>query len=205
MDALRKKTENLLAAFERLSKREKFMVVGVTASFALFVTLLIGIGINAGLNAKERRILHRTSRLQSILDLRQKFEEAKQVQIRAQDRMRAGRDIQLVSILENQAKQMGISIGDMQPRPASVDQAARISEAKVDVSIPKITIDRLVEFLETLEKRSDTIQVRTLDINKDFRDPSQLVVKFTVSNFQTMEEKEAASAPGAAPTPRPKK
>jgi hypothetical protein len=205
MDALRKKTENLLAAFERLSKREKFMVVGVTAGFALFVTLLIGIGINAGLNAKERRIEHRLTRLQSILDLRQKYEEAKQIQASAQDKMRSGRDIQLVSILENQAKQMNIAIGDMQPRPASVDQTTHITEAKVDVNIPKITIDRLIEFLENLEKRSETIQIRTLDINKDFRDPSQLVVKFTVSNFQTMEEKEAASAPEQNPAPRPKK
>ncbi len=205
MDALRRKFENVLAAFDRLSKREKFMVAGVTASFILFVTLLASFGIHAGLNAKERRIEHRITRLQAILDLRQKYEEAKQVQLRARDRMRAGRDIQLVSILENQAKQMGIAIGDMQPRPSTQDLANHITEAKVDVNIPKITIDRLVEFLETLEKRSDTIQVRTLDINKDFRDPSQLVVKFTLSNFQTMEEKEAASAPGAAPASRPKK
>jgi len=65
-----------------------------------------------------------------------------------------------------------------------------IEEVKVEVNIPLITIDRLVELLEEVERKSKTIAVRVLRVRNNFRDPTQLDVNMTVSNFQLMKEPE---------------
>jgi hypothetical protein len=76
----------------------------------------------------------------------------------------------------------------------TVDSESHIIEDKVEVNIPLITIDRLVEFLQELERKSRTIMVRKLRVQQSFREPSQLEVNFSISNLKVMDEKEAAPA-----------
>ncbi len=197
-----RRIDDWLAALQRLSRREKILLGGLSAALLVFLWAVIGMWISSNLAARERRIGEKSAKLQTIIDHRQKFEEAKEKQKRAQDLMRSGRSIELSPTVGQAAKQLGIPIGDMKTVTPAVDAEAHVIEDKVEVNIPLVTIDRLVDLLQDLERRSRTVMVRKLRIQNSFREPTQLEVSFTVSNFKLMEEREAP-APDKAGSPKP--
>jgi type II secretory pathway component PulM len=185
-----KRIEELLEAIGRLSQRERYMVAGVIVAFVVFVTFLVSWLVSSSLDSIEHRIQDKTAKLQTIIDKRAQFEEARQAQLLSEQRIRQGSAVQLYAIIEGLAKQAGVNIGDMQSRPSTPEANSNIFEDKVEVNIPQITIDRLVRLVEEIERKADTIAVRKLHLKKSFKDPSQLEVSFTVSNFQLIEKKE---------------
>jgi type II secretory pathway component PulM len=189
--------ENLVAAFGRLSKRERYMVSGVAALFVLFVTFMIGLWVSSSLGGLERQIETKTKQLQKLIDVRQEFELAKDRLKKAERQIRQGKNIQLMSTIEENATKLGVNIENMQERTPTVNPEANVTEDKVEVNIKLITIDRLVDFLKAIERKSDTIAVRKLHIKQSFQQPDQLEVGFTVSNFKLIKEK--------APAPEPRK
>ena len=203
MEAVSKKIEDLLAALERLSRREKFMVGGLALCFVVFVVTLVSLWVSSSLGAMERRIKDKTSRLQSVIDLRQQYEEAKRRDEQVKKQIQRGRNIDLVATLTSLEKQLGVNIEDLQTRTPGINQEKGIEEVKVEVNIPLITIDRLVELIEEIERKSKTIAVRVLRVRNNFRDPTQLDVNMTVSNFQLMKEQEVPAK--GAPSKRTKK
>ena len=54
-------------------------------------------------------------------------------------------------------------------------------------------IDRLIDFLEQLERKSDSIKVRTLHIRKNFKEPTHLDAELSVSKFEIQQQKDAAA------------
>ena len=203
MEALSKKIEDILAALDRLSRREKFMVGGLALCFVVFLVVLISLWVSSSLGAMERRIANKTSSLQAIIDMRQEYDEAKRQEKQITDLIKRGRNLDLVTTLGNLEKQLGINIEDLQTRTPGVNPEKGIEEAKVEVNIPHITIDRLVELLEEIERKSKTIAVRVLRVRNNFRDPTQLDVNMTVSNFQLMKEQEVPAK--GAPSKRTSK
>lgn len=197
-----RRIDDWLAALQRLSRREKILLGGLSGALLVFLWAVIGMWISGNLAARERRIGEKTAKLQTIIDHRQKFEEAKEKQKRAQDLMRSGRSIELSATVGQIAKQLGIPIGDMKTATPAVDAEARVIEDKVEVNVPLVTIDRLVDLLQELERRSRTVMVRKLRIQNSFREPTQLEVSLTVSNFKLMEDREAP-APEKAAAPKP--
>ena len=200
MALLGKRYEDVLAAFERLSRREKFMVGGLAITFILFVGILVSIWVSSSLGTLERKISEKSKILQEMIDMRQQYDLAMAAQKKSENRIRKARNIQLMGTLELLAKQLGISTNEMEmdPRSSATNAESNIEEKRVEVKLPKITIDRLVDFLAQVEAKSESIAVRTLHIKNNFRDPTQLEVSFTVSKFQLKEEKETAPAKGAS-------
>jgi hypothetical protein len=190
MIALNKRIEELMEAVGRLSRRELYMVAGMMVSVIVFAVFLIAWLVSSSLDGVERRIQDKTAKLQTIIDKRTQFEEAKQAQQLSEQRIRRGSTVQLYAIIESLAKQAGVNIGDMQSRPTPPEANSTILEDKVEVNIPAITIDRLVQLVEDVERKAETIAVRKLHVKKSFKDPSQLEVSLTVSNFQLIEPKD---------------
>jgi hypothetical protein len=203
MEALGKKIEDLLAALDRLSRREKFMVGGMALCFVIFIITLVSLWISSSLGAMERRINDKTAQLQTIIDMRKQYEEAKRREEEVKRIIQRGRNIDLVVTLTNLDKQLGVNIEDLQTRTPGLNPDKGVEEVKVEVNIPKITVDRLVELLEQVERKSKTIAVRVLQVRNNFRDPTQLDVNMTVSNFQLMKEQEGPAK--GTPAKRTKK
>ncbi|RME24982.1 MAG: hypothetical protein D6806_08705 [Deltaproteobacteria bacterium] len=139
-----------------------------------------------------RRVDDTTDKLQQMLGLRQEYEQAKKLRKQSEQRIKAARNIQLMGMLENLAKQVGIDTKEieMNPRSPATNPETNIEEERVEVKLEKITIDSLVEFLQRIESRSDTIAVRSLHVKHNFREPKFLSVDFTVSKFQLREQPE---------------
>ncbi|MBW2699706.1 MAG: type II secretion system protein M [Deltaproteobacteria bacterium] len=192
---LGKRIETLMAAFQRLSQREKLMVGGVGAALVLFIGFFIHMGFASSLNSMSSRIDNKTKKLIQIIELRKDFEDAKQGQRLSQERMRRGAGIDLKATIEQQAEKLGVAIQDMKSNPPSVDVESGIQENKVAVNIELITLDRLVDFLSGIEQSSQTVAVRKLRVKKSFKQPDHLEVSFSVSNFQLTEAKAKETKP----------
>lgn len=190
MESLGKKIEDLMAALNRLSRREKFMVGGMALCFVVFIITLVSLWVSSSLGAMERRITDKTARLQTVIAMRKQYEEAQQREEDVKRLIQRGRNIDLVVTLTNMEKQLGVNIEDLQTRTPGVNTEKGVEEVKVEVNIPLITIDRLVELIEEVERKSKTIAVRILHVRNNFRDPTQLDVNMTVSNFQLMQAPE---------------
>jgi ParB-like chromosome segregation protein Spo0J len=193
------RVENLVAALQRLSRRERYMVGGVAIMFVIFISVLVGMWISSSLNSLNRRIEDKTKNLQLLIDERQKYEDAKRVTRDAERIMKRGRNIQLMSAIEETATRQGVNVEDMSPRAPTVNNEANVSEEKVEVNIKMITIDRLVDFLKEIERKSKTIAVRKLHIKQNFQQPDQLEVGFTVSNYRLIKDTPDEPAAPAAP------
>jgi hypothetical protein len=205
MATMGKKYEDILAAFDRLSRREKFMVSGLAICFVVFVGVLVSMWVSSSLGGLERRVTDRSRKLQEMVDMRSQFEEAKEARKQSEQRIKKARDIQLMGTLENLATRLGIDTNDMKmnPRSTTSNPESSVEEKRVEVEIPRITIDRLVDFLAQLERKSESIAVRKLHVRKNFKDPSHLDVRFTVSKFQVKEEKNATAPKGTPPKKSP--
>jgi type II secretory pathway component PulM len=186
--AMTSKIENLMAALERLSKRERYMVAGVAVMFVIFVSFLVGMWISSSLDSTQRRVETKTASLRRLIDRRHDFQQAKRRIQQAKRTIRQGRNIQLMGTVEDYATQLGVVIEDMQPRSPAVNAETGVAEEKVEVNIKTITIDRLVDFLRQLERRADTIAVRKLHLKQSFQEPDKLEVNLTVSNFKIVDE-----------------
>ncbi len=195
MGALKKRYQEMVAAADRLSHREKIMVAGVAIVFVIFVGTLVSMWVSSKLSNIERRVNTKTKSLQTMIDMRQQFEQGKASRLQIEKTINQARDIQLMGTLENLAKQLGIDTNDMEmsPRASSAKVETNLEEQKVEIKIPRITIDRLVEFLQLIEHRSLAIAVRKLQIRKNFKTPDRLDVAFTVSKFQLKNAPAAAS------------
>ena len=110
-----------------------------------------------------------------------------------------------MSTIEENATKLGVNIENMQPRSPTVNPEANVTEDKVEVNIKMITIDRLVDFLKAIERKSETIAVRKLHIKQSFQQPDQLEVGFTVSNFKLIKEIAPAPEPQEPEPKKPKK
>ncbi len=192
---LGKRIETLMAAFQRLSQREKLMVGGVGTALVLFIGFFIHMGFSSSLNSMSSRIDNKTKKLVQIIELRKDFEDAKQGQRLSQERMRRGASIDLKATIEQQAEKLGVAIQDMKSNPPNVDAESGIQENKVAVNIELITLDRLVDFLTGIERSSQTVAVRKLRVKKSFKQPDHLEVSFSVSNFQLTEAKAKETKP----------
>ncbi len=192
---LGKRIETLMAAFQRLSQREKLMVGGVGTALVLFIGFFIHMGFSSTLNSMSSRIDNKTKKLVQIIELRKDFEDAKQGQRLSQERMRRGASIDLKATIEQQAEKLGVAIQDMRSNPPNVDAESGIQENKVAVNIELITLDRLVDFLTGIERSSQTVAVRKLRVKKSFKQPDHLEVSFSVSNFQLTEAKAKETKP----------
>jgi hypothetical protein len=204
MAILGKRYEDMLAAFERLSRRERFMVGGLAVCFTIFVGFLVSMWISSSLGGLERRIADKTDKLQTIIDMRQAYDQAEERRKKAEELIKRARKIKLMGTLENLAQQLGIDTNDMKmdSRSPTSNPESKIEEKKVEVEMPRITIDRLVDFLDQIERKSESITVRKLQIRNNFKDPSQLDVRFTVSKFQLKDET-GPPPTGAAATKSP--
>jgi general secretion pathway protein M len=177
--------DNLEAALERLSKRERYLVIATGIAFVIFVGFLISVWVSSSINGLQDKIERKTKQLQQLIDYRQEYEQAKRNQAAAKRIIGQGGNIQLMGTIETLAIQLSVKVEGMQPRPSvDVGEESNVIEEHVDVHLKSITIDRLMDYLQQLERKSRTIAIRKLHIKKNFQQPDHLEVNFSVSNFK---------------------
>ncbi len=180
--------------WDRISPRERRLVVIAAVAVPLTLALWLGFAISDGLSAMEARNDKMRRALRIVSDLRARGK----VQTDGDDVLKkmGTEQIALDVYLTNAAKKAKFELkSTITPRPAQTKNGfvTTISSLTLD----KLTIEQLKDFLMEIESGSKQVMVTHLELRRDFRDKDKLTLNVDVSAF-SREPKEKADGSGAA-------
>lgn len=183
-------------AFQRLTEREKRLVL-LTGGVAAVVIVVIGMTlVGSALEKREKRVALRRDEIAQLETLREKYQEAVAAEERSKRRITSN-TASLFSLLQKAAGEVGLSLTDLNERRAQVKDAPDITEVTVDLNLKEISVDKLNTLLEKIEgKRSDgVIKVTKLKVKTRFDNPEMLEASMTVSTWKAAGSSAATEAP----------
>lgn len=180
--------------WDRISPRERRLVVIAAVAVPLTLALWLGFAISDGLSAMEARNDKMRRALRIVSDLRARGK----VQTDGDDVLKkmGTEQIALDVYLTNAAKKAKFELkSTITPRPAQTKNGfvTTISSLTLD----KLTIEQLKDFLTEIESGSKQVMVTHLELRRDFRDKDKLTLNVDVSAF-SREPKEKTDGSGAA-------
>jgi hypothetical protein len=180
--------------WDRISPRERRLVVIAAVAVPLTLALWLGFAISDGLSAMEARNDKMRRALRIVSDLRARGK----VPTDGDDVLKkmGTEQIALDVYLTNAAKKAKFELkSTITPRPAQTKNGfvTTISSLTLD----KLTIEQLKDFLTEIESGSKQVMVTHLELRRDFRDKDKLTLNVDVSAF-SREPKEKTDGSGAA-------
>lgn len=180
---MKERYDALMAAFERLSSREQSLLL-------LIVVLILGgvVGFSSyftgrGLAKQERRIDRRIEQLQEVARLRSDYQSRLREQQRLTSEVKGNRT-QLLSYLERVAKQVKVSVQNVEQRASRPTGSPEVREELAKVSIKDVSVNRLNDFLRGLDGGSRLVVVRNVRVSPNFENPKRLNATITLGTFK---------------------
>jgi type II secretory pathway component PulM len=167
--------------WDRISPRERRLVVLAAVALPLTLAIWLGLAIHDGLGAMEDRNARSRKALEVLSDLR----------ARGHTQQNSGEDVvatmgteplSLETYLANAAKKARYELkGSINPRTPQTRNGFVTSTSTL--SLDKISIEQLKDFLYAVENDSKVVAITHMDIRRDFRDKDKLSVNLEVSAY----------------------
>lgn len=174
----------LTAAFERLSGREQGMVLFMIVAILGMIFGFGGYFVNKDLTARSKRIAAKTNKLEEIGRLRTDYQRRLNEQKRIANEVRSNKSMRILSYLEDLSKKANIELGNASERGGEPTGSDLVKEEAAEVMIKNVSLDRLYDFLERIEKGNRLVKVRRLKIKKRFDNNKMLDATVTVGTFK---------------------
>lgn len=202
--AEKSRMQSLFDAFDRLSTREKVMVAGLGGAFFITVVAVIALVFSNQISTLEQRNQATAETLAEVMTLKDAY-LAQKAKLDAKKDLLDNNNLRLVRELENAARRYGIEIEDFKETKQALTENARrargrsaeeggpakvvdLMEVSQTVTLRKVSLEQLANFLALLEKKREPIRVTDLNIQTLSSDPQVLrVVKVTVSTYRNEE------------------
>ncbi|MGE5181304.1 MAG: type II secretion system protein GspM [Acidobacteriota bacterium] len=166
--------------WDRISPRERRLVVIAAIAAPLTIAIWLGLAIHDGLDAMEARNERARKALDVVSDLRVRGGLHQQ-----NDDVIAtmGTDpLSLDTYLTNAAKKAHFELkGSISPRQPLTRNGFVTNTSTL--SLDKITIEELKDFLQAAESDSKVVAITHLDMRRDFREKDKLDVNVEVSTY----------------------
>ena len=181
---------SIIDNFERLSVREKTIVLAMASVFAGFLIFLAIYLVSDTLSEMELIIQDSREQLSQLVTHQEEFllNRARMEQMRRKLRQSHP---PLTTFLDEQAKKLDIKIAEFKERTASTGDRkgkTRIKETAVEVEIFKVSLDKLMKLLLAIENSDHVFIIKKLYMKTRFDDRTLLDAHFTVSTFELDEE-----------------
>jgi hypothetical protein len=175
----------IAAAFQRMTDRERKLVM-LTASVAV-VLVVAGLGwsLSSSLSRREKGIATRKEEIAVLESLRGDYEAAVARQQQAESRIKSAATTSLFTLMQKAAGDVGLPLSDLNERRIPVKDSD-LTEITVDVTLKDISIDKLVTLLENIEGKntSGVVKVTKLKVKTRLEAPDMLEVNLTVSTWR---------------------
>ncbi len=182
MEKLKAKLADLLAAFGRLTEREKRMVMVAGVAVVFFVVFIVLYSFGASADRTKRRIADKTTKLAQVQNLATSFRAAEQVRQGVEQKLDAS-NIRLISYVEEKATAAGLDTPSMQPKADVALGDGRIVESSVEFTLTDVPLGRLVDFLTSIETGPGVVKVKYLRIEPRVANET-LTAWVTVSTYK---------------------
>jgi len=188
-------------AFERLSTREKALVGGLATALLITALVLVWILVGRKLDTLEQRNDLMRTTLSDVQGAKDTYLRNK-ARLEAWQRQLDRNDIKLVQVMENEAKALGFEIEDYKEAKRILTENYRkvkkregdkkvvkdLVERSQTVTIRRISLQQLTDFLGRLEGRKEPIKVTKLNAQTLSSDRQLLrEVSMTVATYRNEE------------------
>jgi Tfp pilus assembly protein PilO len=178
--------------WERLSQRERTMVGALGITFVVVVTLVVGFFITDGLSTFEERNADMRQALRDIETHRAAYQKAKAKAAQLETRLGSG-NVQLGTYLEQAAKDSGVDIPELNPRPPT-PASKHYTENSVDLRLKQVKLEALAKFLKRIETGPSLVVVTALNVRTRDDKHEELDVEMSVSTYERASDKKASTA-----------
>jgi len=180
-----KKIADIITSWwESISQREKQLVVGAGGAVIAIVVVASVYMISSNLSEKRARIAEKEEKLAEIIKLRGEFRQAESTSRTAEARLKTN-TVNLFTLIEDTARRMQVDVSDMNERTTS-DKDSKIKEVSVEVTVNKVTQDRLLDFLDKLEHGTELIRITKLRMRTRYDQQKKLMeANVTVSTYKS--------------------
>jgi type II secretory pathway component PulM len=179
--------------WDRISPRERRLVVIAVVALPLTIAIWLGLAIHDGLATME----HRNERARKALDAVADVRARGGVDPQNDDVVKkmGTEPLGLETYITNAAKKARFELkGSITPRPPQPRNGFVTNTSTL--SLDKITIEQLKDFLSAVESDSKVVAVTHLNIRRDARDKDKLYVNVEVSTY-SMEPKAKGEGEGS--------
>ncbi len=161
MEKLRGLFNDARAWFERLSTRERQMVLGTGAAVLAFVLFVILFSFSNSANAYRKRTDQKLARLREVQVLAASYREATQERQRVEQQL-TGNNVRLMTYIEEKATQSGLTVPNMAPKNDVGIGDGQIIESSVELTLTDVDLRKLHDFLSAVERGPGVVKVKSL-------------------------------------------
>lgn len=177
--------EGLYNIFLGLPPRNQLVVLIVVGVIFLLVVILPVSLASGKLSQMEKRISEGREEAQEIVRELDSFNQVRSRLGGIESVLRGGADVSLSTAIESLAAQVGIKDSISSIKERAVVPSALFDELGADVTVGKITLDQMVDFLTKVEQNSSRVmRVRQLQIKPRYDNRSLLDVSVQVATYR---------------------
>ncbi len=158
---MRQLINSLQSSFATLSSRERRMVLIAAAGLGLFLVFMVTWSFSSSADAIRKRTQNKIARLDEVQELAATYREAKGVQEAMEQRL-ASSNIRLISYIEEKGNKAGLSIPTINPKADVTLEGDKIVESAAEFTLTDVPLNRLVDFLSTIEAGPGVVKVKYL-------------------------------------------
>jgi general secretion pathway protein M len=156
---------NLLSSaqtsFGTLSQRERRMVLAAGATVVLFTVFMVSHAFSSSADRIRNRTEQKLRQLQEVQELAAGYGDARAAQDEL-ERQLATADVRLISYLEERATQKGLVLPSINPKADVPLEGTKIIESAVELTLTDVKLNRLIEFLQSVEAGPGIVKVKYL-------------------------------------------
>lgn len=163
MEQLRGLLNDARAWFERLSTRERQMVLGTSGAVLAFVLFIILFSFSNSADAYRKRTDQKLAKLREVQALAASYREATQER-QAVEQQLTGNNLRLMTYVEEKATQAGLTVPNMTPKNDVGLGDGQIVESSVELTFTDVDLRKLHDFLSSVERGPGVVKVKSLRI-----------------------------------------
>lgn len=182
MDRLRALLADAQAWFQRLTERERRLVVIASSALGVFVLFFVLISFASSAASYRRRTEEKLNKLSEVQTLAASYREAEQNR-QAMERQLTTNKLSLISYLEEKGTGAGLSIPAMNPKPETSIADGKIIESAVELTLTDIPVNRMLEFLSAVERGPGVVKVKLLRLEPRTSNQT-MTVQATIATYR---------------------
>jgi general secretion pathway protein M len=163
MEQLKSLISDAQAAFQRLSQRERTLVLAAGGTALAFILFLVLLSFSSSAAGYRRRTDDKLAKLREVQTLAASFREAEQSRQMLEQQLSAS-NVRLTSYLEEKGNEVGLVIPTMTNKGPIPIGDGKIQESSVEFTLNDIKLRDLSDFLATIENGPGVVKVKFLRI-----------------------------------------
>ncbi|PTL80440.1 type II secretion system protein GspM [Vitiosangium sp. GDMCC 1.1324] len=161
MEKIRGLLNDARAWFERLSTRERQMVLGTGGAVLAFVLFIILFSFSNSADGYRKRTDQKMAKLREVQALAASYREATQERQMVEQQL-TGNNVRLMSYVEEKATQAGLTVPNMTPKNDVGIGDGKIVESSVELTFTDVDLRKLHDFLSMVERGPGVVKVKSL-------------------------------------------